>query len=145
MGGHRKIILDPHRGFIIEAIQQTPHLTLHGLKDLPGERDIFVSHNAVWAFLRREGLSFKKTLFGLEQARVDVVRKRRRWQSFMEQLNPKHLVFIGETWIKTRMAPLRGWGKRGKHLHGFAPHGRWNTMTFIAALRYDDQLKLSLG
>lgn len=36
MGGHRKRVLDPHRNFIIERINQTPHLTLHGLK---GERD----------------------------------------------------------------------------------------------------------
>ena len=33
MGGHRKRILEPHRAFIIERINQTSHLTLHGLKD----------------------------------------------------------------------------------------------------------------
>lgn len=60
MGGHRKIILEPHRDFIIEAITRTPHLTLHGLKDLLAKQGIEVSHNAVWHFLRREGLSFKK-------------------------------------------------------------------------------------
>lgn len=55
----------------------------------------------------------------------------------MPQLDPSRLVFIDETWIKTNMAPLRGWGKKGKRLRGFAPHGHWNTMTFIAALRCD--------
>jgi transposase len=55
----------------------------------------------------------------------------------MGQLDPRKLVFIDETWIKTNMAPIRGWGKKGKRLRGFAPHGRWNTMTFIAALRHD--------
>ncbi len=55
----------------------------------------------------------------------------------MRQLDPRKLVFIDETWIKTNMAPLRGWGPKGKRLHGFAPHGHWNTMTFIAALRCD--------
>ena len=35
------------------------------------------------------------------------------------------------------MAPLRGWGRRGKRLRGFAPQGRWRTMTFLAALRCD--------
>ncbi len=35
------------------------------------------------------------------------------------------------------MAPLRGWGPKGQRLHGFAPHGRWRTMTFLAALRCD--------
>ena len=35
------------------------------------------------------------------------------------------------------MAPIRGWGPKGKRLRGFAPHGRWRTMTFLAALRHD--------
>lgn len=55
----------------------------------------------------------------------------------MGHLDPNRLVFIDETWIKTNMAPLRGWGKKGKRLQGFAPHGHWKTMTFIAALRCD--------
>lgn len=42
-----------------------------------------------------------------------------------------------ETWIKTNMAPLRGWGVKGKRLRGFTPHGHWRTMTFLAALRCD--------
>jgi putative transposase len=60
MGGYRKRVLEPHRAFIKERIAQTPHLTLHRLKDELAERGILVSHNAVWLFLRREGLSFKK-------------------------------------------------------------------------------------
>lgn len=51
------------------------------------------------------------------------------------RLDPRRLVFIDETWIKTNMAPLRGWGQKGKRLPGFAPHGHWRTMTFLAALR----------
>jgi len=60
MGGYRRPVLAPHRDVIIEAIERTPHLTLHGLKDLLAARGITVSHQTVWAFLRREGLSFKK-------------------------------------------------------------------------------------
>ncbi|MCH8139279.1 MAG: IS630 family transposase [Proteobacteria bacterium] len=137
MGGHRRPILEPHREFIIERITQTPHLTLHGLKDELAARGVIVSHNAVWLFLRREGLSFKKTLFALEQGRADVARKRRRWKAWQQGFDPRRLVFIDETWIKTNMAPLRGWGPKGKRLRGFAPHGRWRTMTFLAALRCD--------
>lgn len=66
-----------------------------------------------------------------------MARRRRRWKSFMHQLDPKCLVFIDETWIKTNMAPLRGWGPKGKSLRAFAPHGHWRTMTFLAALRQD--------
>ena len=53
------------------------------------------------------------------------------------RLDPARLVFIDETWIKTNMAPLRGWGPRGERLKGFAPDGRWRTLTFLAALRVD--------
>jgi putative transposase len=60
MGGHRRPLLEPHRAFILERIGQTPHLTLHGLKDELAARGVRVSHNAVWTFLRREGLRFKK-------------------------------------------------------------------------------------
>lgn len=60
MGGHRRRVLEPHRDFIKERISQTQHLTLHGLKDELAARGVAVSHNAIWQFLRREGLSFKK-------------------------------------------------------------------------------------
>jgi len=60
MGGHRRRILEPHRPFIVERLNQTPHLTLHRLKDELAARGVMVSHNAVWEFLRREGLRFKK-------------------------------------------------------------------------------------
>ena len=46
-------------------------------------------------------------------------------------------LFIDETWIKTDMAPLRGWGPKGQRLRGFARHGKWRTMTFLAARRCD--------
>ena len=60
MGGHRRRVLEPHRAFIVERINQNPNLTLHRLKDELAARGTPVSHNAVWQFLRREGLSFKK-------------------------------------------------------------------------------------
>ena len=76
----------------------------------------------------------KKTLFALEQARRDIARRRERWKSWQPFLDPGRLVFIDETWIKTNMAPIRGWGQRGKRLRGYAPHGHWKTLTFVAAL-----------
>ena len=65
------------------------------------------------------------------------MRRRSRWRNVQAGLDPTRLVFIDETWIKTNMAPLRGWGARGKRLKGYAPNGRWRTMTFLAALRCD--------
>jgi transposase len=81
------------------------------------------------------GSGSKKTLFALEQARADIARRRQRWRTWQSGLDPKRLVFIDETWIKTNMAPLRGWGPKGKRLRGFAPHGHWRTLTFLGALR----------
>ena len=60
-GGGRRAVLDDHRAFIVERLREVPHLTLHGLKNEMAARGVKVSHNAVWLFLRREGLSFKKS------------------------------------------------------------------------------------
>ena len=83
------------------------------------------------------GCGSKKTLFALEQARADIARRRQRWRSWQAHLDPRRLVFIDETWIKTNMAPLRGWGPKGERLRGFVPHGHWRTLTFLGALRCD--------
>src|SRR6188768_3999682 len=95
--------------------------------------------------MTRSGASFgaracgskKKTLFALEQARADIARRRQRWRSWQSGLDPDRLVFVDETWIKTNMAPIRGWGQKGKRLRGYAPQGHWRTLTFLAALRAD--------
>ena len=60
-GGHRTCTLEPHRDFVLEQLEEVPHLTLHKLKDLLAARGIAVSHDTVWRFLRRQGRSFKKT------------------------------------------------------------------------------------
>ena len=72
-----------------------------------------------------------------EQDRPDVARRRVRWQKYQKRIDPRRLVFIDETWAKTNMAPLRGWGLRGKRLKAKVPYGHWKTMTFLAALRQD--------
>jgi transposase len=76
-------------------------------------------------------------VYASEQDRPDVARRRVRWRRHQGRLDPTRLVFIDETWAKTNMAPLRGWCERGKRLKGKVPHGHWQTMTFIAALRHD--------
>ncbi len=64
-------------------------------------------------------------------------RRRERWRRYQGKIDPRRLIFIDETWVKTNMAPLRGWGPKGERLPGAAPFGHWNTSTFIAALRHD--------
>jgi transposase len=72
-----------------------------------------------------------------EQSRPDIARKRARWKAHQHKIDTRRLVFLDETWIKTNMAPLRGWGLRGQRLDARVPHGHWKTLTFIAALRHD--------
>ena len=66
-----------------------------------------------------------------------MARKRDRWKAHQGRVDPRRLVFIDETWAKTNMAPLRGWGPKGQRLRDKAPFGHWKTMTFLAALRHD--------
>jgi len=52
-------------------------------------------------------------------------------------LDPARLVFIDETATTTNMVRLRGRCRRGARLIGYAPHGHWKTITFVAGLRHD--------
>lgn len=72
-----------------------------------------------------------------EQSRPDVARRRDQWLKHQRSIDAGRLVFIDETWVKTNMAPLRGWAPCGSRLKGYAPFGHWNTTTFLAALRSD--------
>src|SRR5262245_12728163 len=79
----------------------------------------------------------KKTALASEQDRPDVARRRAQWLRYQGRVDARCLVFLDETWTKTKMAPLRGWSARGTRLKAKVPHGRWQTMTFLAALRHD--------
>jgi transposase len=56
---------------------------------------------------------------------------------YQGRLDPKRLVFIDETWAKTNMTRTHGRCARGRRLVAKVPHGRWRTLTFLAALRHD--------
>ncbi len=66
-----------------------------------------------------------------------MARRRARWKQYQNRLDPARLVFIDETWAKTNMTRTHGRCARGKRLVAKAPHGRWHTLTFLAALRCD--------
>ncbi len=66
-----------------------------------------------------------------------MARRRAQWIKYRGGIDPHRLVFIDETWTKTNMVPLHGWAPCGERLRAKAPHGRWRTMTFLAALRSD--------
>jgi len=60
MGGKRPVLLAGQRAFILERIEAVPDLSLRALAAELAERGIVVSYGAVWSFVHREGLSFKK-------------------------------------------------------------------------------------
>ena len=66
-----------------------------------------------------------------------MARARRRWIREQGLLDPARLVFIDETATSTNMVRLRGRCRRGVRLVGYAPHGHWKTITFVAGLRHD--------
>lgn len=77
----------------------------------------------------------KKTLHAAEQDRPDVAEKREEWRAAQPGLNPRRLIFVDETWIKTNMIRTHGRAPRGDRLVDKSPHGHWKTSTLIAGLR----------
>ena len=50
-------------------------------------------------------------------------------------VDPAHLVFLDETGVVTDLLRRYGRSARGQRVPDHAPHGHWQTSTFIAALR----------
>ena len=77
-----------------------------------------------------------QTLVAAEQGRPDVAAKRREFQEWQIGLpDPDRFVFLDETWVKTNMTRLRGWGPTDQRLIEYVPRGHWMTTTFVGALR----------
>jgi transposase len=71
-----------------------------------------------------------------EQSRPDVAARREQWRrEVMPALDPARLVFLDETAAKTNMARTHGYAPRGERLEGQAPYRRWQTTTFLGAMR----------
>ena len=138
MGTRRTPKLAGHRAWILGRIKACPAITLAGLQDWLGGRGVAASLASIWRFLRVCGLTRKKlTPVADERNRPDVIRRRERWTRFQGRADPRKLVFIDETCMKTNMSPKYGWGPKGRRVHGSAPFGHWGTSTFMAALRQD--------
>ena len=77
----------------------------------------------------------KKTLIASEQDRPDVVEQRAAWRASQESIDPAKAVFIDETWAKSNMTRTYGRSELGTRLVEKTPCGRWQTTTFLGALR----------
>lgn len=122
MGGYKKKTLSgEHASWLIARCRQRDFTISQLVDELIQERGLKVDRHSVWEFLHAEGLSFKKTLFAKEQDRPDIARRREQWRKYQGRIDPGRLVFIDETWAKTNMAPLRGWGTLRRSGQGQGP------------------------
>ncbi len=62
-------------------------------------------------------------------------RARKTWRQALPTLEVEKLVFIDETWTSTGMTRRYGRAPRGQRCCDSAPHGHWETTTFVGALR----------
>jgi hypothetical protein len=124
MGGRRSNILpDATRESLLERVASD--FTLRGLMAELAGRGVKFDYAQVWRSAHAEGLSFKKSVLPAEQLRPIIARRRAQWKKYQGRLDPIRLVFIDETWVKTNMAPLRGWAPIGRRLHANVPYGHW--------------------
>lgn len=61
--------------------------------------------------------------------------RRTQWRASQARIDPSQVVFIDETWAKTNMTRRYGRSPRGTRLVERTPCGRWETTTFLGALR----------
>lgn len=60
-GPRRRLVLLPERDWLLARVAAAPDLTVRALRaELAGQRGVQVGYGAVWRFLAREGLTFKK-------------------------------------------------------------------------------------
>ena len=71
----------------------------------------------------------------LEQTRADVAEARAQWIAEQTDIAPERLVFLDETWAKTNMTRVYGRSRKGARLRATVPYGRWQTTTFLGAMR----------
>lgn len=50
-------------------------------------------------------------------------------------IKPQQLVFLDESWVKLNMTRLYGWSPVGERCMDYVPHGHWETMTILSAIR----------
>lgn len=79
----------------------------------------------------------KKSLIAAEQGRPDVIERRRNFTIARRFAEPDRFVFLDESGAKTNMTRLYGWSPIGQRCVDRTPHGHWQTMTMLSAIRLD--------
>jgi transposase len=79
----------------------------------------------------------KKTPVAYEQAREDVVEKRRLFVERQPTLDAQRLVFVDESGFRLGDSPRHGWAPRGQDSPGHCVQANWETMTMLGAIALD--------
>ena len=67
--------------------------------------------------------------------RKDVIQSRNEWKEFQNSIEPKRLVFLDESGLKTNMTRLYGRAYKGARCHDITPCGHWETVTILSSVR----------
>jgi len=107
IGGYRHLVLANEHDFIGLCLKECLDISLDSLrKRLEGARGLKVSHVTVWHMLKREKMSFKKTLCAVECLRTAIIANREAWVKLQQSgLDSTRTLFIDETWVKANMSP----------------------------------------
>src|SRR5215475_1060650 len=138
-GGSRSVLED-YAKRILALVAEHQDWTLDEILAAMHKQRIPGSRTALWRFLDRHDLTFKKkpkSLCAAERHRAEVARARRRWIRQQGYLDTTRLVFIDETAVTINMVRLRGRCPRGERLISHVPQGERKTITFIAGLRHN--------
>ena len=84
-----------------------PDWTVRALAADLKDDGIEVSHDTVWRFPRRRGLTFKNTLLASERERPSLARQRTHWRTHQHRADPPRPVFVDVTSVKTNMTRAR--------------------------------------
>ena len=114
-------------------IREQPDRTLADLQVALGTS---ASLATIWRAVKQLGFTVKKN-----GTRVRTRSPRRRgppraqWATTAPTLDPTRLVFLDESGVATNLLRRYGRSLRGQRVADHAPQGRWESSTFIAALR----------
>jgi transposase len=89
---------------------------------------------SAWLVATWDGLK-RKTPIAAEQKREDVARKRADWREAQRNIDTQRVVFFDETGARNNMSRAYGRSRQGTRVVEHIPAGRWETTTFLGALR----------
>ncbi len=144
MPGHKgnpgRSRLDGHSTFLLKIIEAGgKDITLGEMAQrLETERGLLVDPSMIHNWLKKRGITLKKTGQAAEQAREDLAAAREAWFEGQPDLDPERLTFIdGEAdrgrrprkppnGASTKMGRLRGRVPTGERCRASLPHGHWS-------------------